>query len=136
MNPNEIYTLGRQWWPRLRLALVVLLSAVILTAQTAKKRDQDWSSSADIGPSLIPASATDAIAQTVYIRELTLTNESGSSVDCTIQDKQGTPRKLFVGSVAANTLYVMKFDDRKMPGGITWSCSSGTAITGYLSLRY
>jgi hypothetical protein len=90
------------------------------------------------GPSLVPLAATDIASTTTWVYMVTLTNESAGAVTCSIVDKQTTPRAL-VGpslSIAANTTYVISFPEgRKMPSGITWSCSSGTVVTGYVTGR-
>ena len=88
----------------------------------------------EIDPMLIPAVAASVpgISSTVYVNEITLTNRSGSDVTCAILDQQGSPLELFSGTVLKNSVYVMDFKGRKMPNGITWSCSSGTAVVGYV----
>jgi hypothetical protein len=79
-----------------------------------------------------PATATALFSFTVYVEEITLTNKTDSNVTCSILDRQSTPRELFTGVVNAGSVYVMPFKGRKMPGGITWSCTNGTAVIGYV----
>jgi len=84
-------------------------------------------------PGLIPATLADVYTKNIWLSEITLTNKSAGTVTVTVQDKQTTPREVLAAvSVAANTTYVIRFDARYCPGGVSWSASSGTAIVGYL----
>lgn len=90
-----------------------------------------------IVPSLVPTSPTDVWTRDVYLEAITLTNESSSTASaCTVQDKQGTPRAYMkTVSLAANTTYNdQHVNGRYFPGGLTWSCTTGT-VTGYLRVK-
>jgi hypothetical protein len=89
-------------------------------------------------PGFVPNTITDVWTQDVYLEALTLSNESSSTVTCTIQDKQGTPRAYFkTVSLAANTTYNdAHVPSRWFPGGLSWSCSAASAVTGYLRVSY
>lgn len=90
---------------------------------------------------LVPSSATSVVSVTARLFQVTLNNKSGSTVYCSILDKQATPLPLYgdganssVGAIAAGTLVVMAFPfGRLMTSGITWSCSSATAVVGTLT---
>ncbi len=109
------------------IAILFLVAAVVLAGG-----DRFTARDVDTDPALIPATPTTLFSFTVYVEEITLSNKSASVVTCTIQDRQGTPRELFAGSIGANTLYTMRFNGRKMPSGITWSCTDGAAVVGYI----
>ena len=61
--------------------------------------------------------------------------KTASAVTCSILGPATTPRELFSGVVNAGSAYVMAFKGRKMPGGITWSCTDGAAVIGYMQGR-
>jgi len=88
----------------------------------------------EIDPMLVPAvdTAVPGISATVYVNEITLTNVTGGDVTCSILDRQATPRAVFSNTVHPG-VYIMPFKGRKMPNGITWSCTGGgTAVVGYI----
>jgi hypothetical protein len=90
----------------------------------------------DTTPGLVPATTTDVATSTVRVYQITLTETSGSNTTCTIKDKQSTPREIFSGTVNASSLYVIPFPNGRLsPGGLTWSCSSGTAVVGAITYQ-
>jgi hypothetical protein len=114
---------------------ILFLSVLSLFGQ-----DRFGSYSVDIDPTLIPATPTAVWTFTVFVDEVTLTNESTSDVVCSILDRQASPRTLFSDTVGGkgtgkSSHYVMKYNGRKMPGGVTWSCSTGGAVSGYMQGR-
>lgn len=119
------------------IALFVLLAA---TAQETRKRTEAIAMY-DYGPALVPNTPTSVVAAAqVYLVELTLTNETTSDVTCTIVDQQTPARTVYSDTVAGkgtggNSLLVVKFNDRRVPGGIKWSCSASSAVTGYVTYR-
>lgn len=87
-------------------------------------------------PELIPAVDSAVFTSTVTLSQITLTNETASDVTCTIKTKQSTPRTLFGGTVTANTLYVMSYPaGYQSPGGLSWYCSTGTAVSAQIAYR-
>jgi hypothetical protein len=110
-------------------AILILFLAVLSLAG----QDRFTSRDVDTDPVLIPATLTAVFTFTVYVAEITLTNETDAAVTVTIQDRQSTPRALFKDlSIAAKTTYVVPMNGRKFPGGIAWAASSATAVTGYI----
>jgi hypothetical protein len=114
------------------------LLARCVSAQTPVDIATSFSHHQHIVPTLVSATPTDVWTQDVYLEAMSLSNESAGSVTCTIQDKQGTPRSYFkTVAIAANSTYNDQSVNRRFfPGGLTWSCSSGTAVTGYLRVSY
>lgn len=109
-------------------ALALFTVVIALNGQTLGER---FSSSAiDINPTLVPATDTVVFTSTFYLQEVTLTNKSGADVTCTILDRQSTPRELYSNTVSPG-IYIFDFKGRKMPGGMSWSCTSSTAVVGY-----
>jgi hypothetical protein len=111
----------------------VLLCAAAVSAQADRYTSRD----VDVDPALIPATPTAVWTFTVYVEEMTLTNASTNDVTCTIQDRQSTPRVLFSDTIGGkgtgkSSHYVMRYNGRKMPGGVTWSCTDGAAVVGYI----
>ena len=114
--------------------LALFIVSICLSAQVTV-RPVDLPRVIDIGPQLVPATATTATSTTVWVTQITLTNKTGSDVTCNILDRQSTPRELTPTNVTitATSMWIMAFPEgRMMPSGITWSCSSGTAIVGHV----
>lgn len=89
----------------------------------------------ETNPALVPATDTDVATNTIYVEAITLTNITGSAVTCSILDKQSTPRAFLKdAALAANSAWVVPLPagGRKFPSGVSWSCSSGTAVVGYM----
>lgn len=128
----------------MRTAIVIALALVLASLAMGQQRSgiADDRNRWDIGPSLVPAAPAAAISVSVLVLQISLTNESADAVTCSVLDKADTPRAI-VGSAAApisvpgTGVYVMTFPfGRRASGGITWSCSSGTAITGHVVFAY
>jgi hypothetical protein len=117
----------------------LLLGATFLanaTTETSTSVQSSFQYHLQVGPKLVPVSAADVVVGDVYLQEISLANNSGSPVTVTITDKQGSPLAIIPAvSIAANTVYEMSFGLRYCPGGITWSASSGTVVTGYVRWR-
>jgi hypothetical protein len=117
--------------------LAAALLAAMLTAngQTLNPRPAALSRVVDMDPALVPATATDVTTTTIWVIMITLSNESGSDITCTVTDRQSTPRAL-VGpgiTVRAGEHWIQWYPEgRKMTGGIRWSCSNGSSVTGYI----
>lgn len=118
-----------------RFVVCVALSAGLLMAQViVYQKPSSFTAEYQVKPQLVPTSPTDIVTTDAYLTGGTLSSDSTAGT-CTISDKQGSPLPaLKAVSLAANTIYVIPFTNRWMPGGITWSCSSAT-VTGYLSFR-
>lgn len=91
----------------------------------------------DFAPVLVPATDTTVWTGDIVLEGGTLSNITSSAVTCSILDKQGTPRAFMKDvSIAANSVTVLPSRmGRYMPGGLSWSCSSATAVVGYLQAR-
>ena len=87
-------------------------------------------------PQLMPSSPTNLCAQDIYVTEMTFTNITGSAVIVIIKDRQVTPAIIFQSSIAANTNYIVHYDSRWSPSGITWSADTGNAVVGYITGKY
>lgn len=84
-------------------------------------------------PAPMPSTDTDAIVGNFWIEEITLANKTGSSDTCSVFDKQGTPREVIPAvPIAGNTVYVIDYKARYAPGGVSWSCTTGTGVIGTL----
>lgn len=117
------------------LTRIIFVLAVL--ALCAQGQDRFTARDVDTTPALVPATPTDVFTHTVYVEEITLTNTSTSDVICTIQDRQSTPRVLYSDLVFGKgsgkaSHYAMRYNGRRMPNGITWSCSDGAAVVGYI----
>jgi hypothetical protein len=87
-------------------------------------------------PALIPAVDSAAFNYSVTIHQFSLTNETASDVTCVFKTKQDTPRTIFSGTVYANSLYIMAFPSGYYsPGGMSWYCSSGAAVSAQIAYR-
>jgi hypothetical protein len=123
---------------------LILTAAVLMVAMAIHASGQDSRFAAfqfEIDPMLVPSTDTPAPGvagtATIYLNEITLTNTTASDVTCSILDRQGTPRVLYSDTLFAKgsgkpSHYVMDYKGRKMPNGITWSCSAANAVVGYL----
>jgi len=84
-------------------------------------------------PANMPSSDTDVITSDIWVEEITLANNTGSTDTCTVLDKQGTPRVIIPAvTIAAHTVYVIDFRARYAPSGVSWSCVTGTGVIGTL----
>jgi hypothetical protein len=81
---------------------------------------------------LLPTSTADVVTGTIWLEEITLTNNSSSDVTVRIRDKQTTPRQIVPDDmvVLAKHVYTIQFKARKCPGGVTWLASDGTNLIG------
>jgi len=111
----------------------ILLSTLICIAMSLSGQDGErfGATAFDIDPTPVPAVLTTVIGTTVYLREVTLTNITASDVTCLIQDRQTTPRAVY-NNVVKPGLYIMQFNGRKMPNGISWNCADSTSVIGYV----
>lgn len=90
-----------------------------------------FASSFELLPAFIPATATDVHLSSFHITEITLSNVTAAPVTVTITDKQSTPVALYSAvSVPANSVVAQRFEGRWMPGGVTWSAGSASAVVG------
>jgi hypothetical protein len=84
-------------------------------------------------PGDMPSTDTTVIAKDLWVTEITLANDTGSTDTCAVYDKQGTPKIIIPHvSLPAHTIYVINFQARYAPGGVSWSCTTGTGVTGTL----
>lgn len=121
---------------RLIAYAILLAGAFALFGQTLRTFSYDGAMR-DFAPGLVPATDTTVWTGDIVLEGGTLTNITTSDVTCTIMDKQSTPRAFMYNTkIPANSVAVMGSRmSRYMPGGLSWSCSSGTAIVGYLQAR-
>lgn len=115
--------------------LITILFLTLPIAAQMTVRPIDLPKIVETEPGLVPATSTTVTTATTWITMLTLSNTSDSAVSCTVADRQSTPRAV-VGPdliVSAKSIYIMSFPEgRKALSGVTWACSSGAAIVGYL----
>ncbi len=118
------------------IALLALLTLCGTASAQSVVGRSNFSELLETTPGLVPATGTDVWTASVWVEEITLSNITSSAATCTIKDKQETPRSLMEAvSVPANSIVSARFTARYMPGGFTWSCSSGTAIIGFARVR-
>ena len=87
-------------------------------------------------PKYIPSSLEEVFGSEVYLHEITLTNSTTSAVLVTIQDKQATPLPVLKDvSVPAKGVYVVRFEGRYCPGGLSWQADQASAVVGYIRGR-
>lgn len=122
------------------LSLSVLLCAQSLPSSffTGPIPELHW----EINPQVIPGSATDLVAQDVWVCYMDVNSVGGGTV--TINDKQGSPIPFWPGiAVPASTSWtnILNISPasgcRKFPGGLRWS-ATGTVnvyLSGYLRSR-
>ncbi len=118
-----------------RFMLLTALVCLTITAQTFTGRPARLDKTFDFDAQLIPTSATTITNADTWIELVTLTNETSSDVTCTIQDRQSPARALIGPAIPlkAKQHWIQEYKAyRKMKGGITWSCSSVNAVTGYI----
>ena len=105
--------------------LIALIVTSLLSAQAVEKT---------LGP--IPATPTDVVAGTVKVFQLTLTNTTSSSVNCTVKTREATPTILFDDVVygkasGSSSHYVFTYPRGiVMTNGFAWSCASANAVNG------
>lgn len=87
-----------------------------------------------IDAQLVPSSPTDLVVGDCSLFRIELTNETTDLVTVTIQDKQGTPRAWIKDvPIAPNSVYGgFWIEGRRFLGGVRWSASQASAITGYI----
>lgn len=118
------------------LILVLALAALGVLAWAQQGDLRFAASQKEIDPQFVPNSLTTILAATVYVNEITLTNESASDATCYAVDV--TNGRSIIGSstapltVATGTTFVIDFKGRKAPGGVKWACSAANAVTGYI----
>lgn len=112
----------------MKTLILMFVAVSLLTAQSGNLRYST--------PALIPAVDSAAFNNPVTILQFSLTNETASDVTCTFKTKQDTPRTIFSGTVYANSLYIMAFPSGYYsPGGMSWYCSSGSAVSAQVAYR-
>ena len=121
----------------LQIALLLTITLSLMAAPTLKKAKFTQLDEWDFAPALVPSSAEDVVTQSsgVYIDVITIVNPTGSSVDLTITDKQGTPRAILTVTIAANTTYVIKMWGYWAPGGVSWIAGTDNVLVGYMRVR-
>lgn len=86
---------------------------------------------------LVPSTPTDLFTSDTWLTGMTLTGEGASDANCIIISK-GDGRSIYGSSAApglvpSGSMLSFAFNERKAPGGITWSCDVSTvsAWVGY-----
>lgn len=116
-----------------RAAFILFVVVLALFSQTP---DRFGAYTVETDPAPIPATLTAIFTSTIYVEEITLTNKTAAQVTVTIQDRQTMAREFMKDvPIAANTLYVVRLNGRKFPGGLSWSASSANAVVGYVQGR-
>ena len=130
-----------------RLALAGVLAAAAAFAQSAASCNSATPAICTMGttptgdvqvkPQSVPTSTTTVTGVDAYLKQITVTNTTGSPVTFTLADKQASPvAVLSAVSIAANTTYVIRFADTPYwcPGGFTVA-AGGSGLTWYGSWR-
>jgi hypothetical protein len=89
----------------------------------------------DFDPKYVPDSSEDVFTETVYLTEITLTNVTASSVTIQILDKQAIPLAIVDATLPAKQSYVIRFEGRYCPGGVSWVAGTASALVGYIRGR-
>lgn len=110
------------------LALALLLVALIYAADT------------NVDLQFIPATDTAAITGTVRMTSGYFANTTNAAVTVTLKDRTtncsgGGCAFWPTVSIAANSVYTIDFKDILVTNGVTWSCSSASAVLGALKGR-
>lgn len=84
-----------------------------------------------IKPQAAPTSTTIVTSQDAYLKQVTVTNTTGSAVTFTLADRQSSPIAIVSAlSVAANTTYVISFP-------VPYWCPLGfTVVAGATGMNY
>lgn len=85
----------------------------------------------------VPNAGTDLTAKDCIVYAVHVCNNTVGAVTFTLQDKQGTPLKLFSAySIPANSFLNVSFNEGiPCTGGLTWSASAATSLYGYIDAR-
>lgn len=114
----------------MKTVILVLIAASSVFAQSGAGNLQYTT------PALIPAVNSAALTATATIYGISLTNETDADVTCVIKTKQSTPRTIFAGPVLAGTLYPIAWPfGYQSPGGVSWYCTSGSAVSAQIAYR-
>lgn len=112
----------------MKTIVLFLFVVTLLVAQTGNVRHTT--------PALIPAVDSAVFMNPVTLYQVALTNETAADVECYIKTKQTTPRTIFGGTVYANSHYIMAYTaGYYSASGISWYCSSGTAVNAQITYR-
>lgn len=120
--------------------MVSVALALTSQAQTVPAR-VNFNTVFEMLPGYVPASATDLITQDVRVEYVYFANKSTSAVTCKISDKStncgGATCPFWPDvSILANQAYVVPINNIPAIGGFTWSCSTASAVVGYMRGKY
>lgn len=87
----------------------------------------------DSGLLTLPTVSTSVTATNTCVNAIGLMNITSSAQTCTVTDGQGTPVTVLSGYVIpANSTARFQFDGTKFLGGVKWSCTNASSVTGYV----
>jgi hypothetical protein len=113
---------------------VLAFTAIAAIAVAQVSREERLGGYAVYVEGVAPASAADALTETVYVDAIVIVNNNSSAVTVTVRDRStacaGAACPLIPDaiSVAAKTIYAVPLFKARARDGINWSASTGTGV--------